>query len=97
MKDGERTMWRDFWAWARALWLRATAGSIWRQRVFAGGAALGLLLIISGVALAALAPSDPPQQRVVVAQATDTATIASISGPGAIPKMVRRIPSISVR
>jgi Transglycosylase SLT domain len=66
-------MWRDIWAQVRALWLRATAGSVWRQRFFAGGAALGLLLIVSGVVLASMAPASAPQQR-VVAQATNTAT-----------------------
>lgn len=66
-------MWRDVWAQVRALWLRATAGSVWRQRFFAGGAALGLLLIISGVVLASMSPASAPQQRVVV-QATNTAT-----------------------
>lgn len=66
-------MWRELWARVRALWLRATAGSVWRQRFFAGGAALGLLLILSGVVLATMAPASAPKQRVDI-QATVTAT-----------------------
>ena len=66
-------MWRELWARVGALWLRATAGSVWRQRFFAGGAALGLLLILSGVMLATMAPASAPKQRVDI-QATATAT-----------------------
>ncbi len=63
------------WQALLALWRRATGGSVWRQRFFAGGAALGLLLIVMGVVFASMAPPATQKQRVVAqTQATATAT-----------------------
>ncbi len=75
---------RMLWQSLRALWQRATNGSVWRQRFFAGGAALGLLLIIFGVVLASMAPAATPKQLVVArvqATATETATATATSTP----------------
>jgi hypothetical protein len=82
---------RMFWQTLRALWQRATNGSVWRQRFFAGGAALGLLLIIAGVVLASMAPASTPKQLVVAqvrptATETPTATATATPSPTATPK-----------
>jgi transglycosylase-like protein with SLT domain len=87
----------------RALWRRATRGSRWRQSLFAGGAALGLLLIISGVILTSMAPAAAPQQLVVAratplptdtatATVTATATATATPRPKATPKPVPKTP-----
>jgi len=82
---------RMFWRTLLDLWQRATNGSVWRQRFFAGGAALGLLLIISGVVLASMAPASTPKQLVVAqvrptATETPTATATATPSPTATPK-----------
>jgi hypothetical protein len=70
---------------ASALWNRATNGSAVRQRLFAIGGALIIVLISGGVVFASLAPGAAPQQVAQRAESTATATLTPTIKPTVKP------------
>ncbi|HET9110950.1 MAG TPA: transglycosylase SLT domain-containing protein [Ktedonobacterales bacterium] len=101
MMDAIRQRLGALWTALRALWRRATRGSAARQSLFAGGLALGLLLIIGGCVWASLPQPAAPQQLVVTratpvptdtAMPTATATATVTPHPTATPKPVPKTP-----